>query len=66
MAAAESPCRNRPETAPHQGNARARPVSAESATHSRLIRLARMPSVPIEIPSVTTMVLKSTGVPPAA
>jgi hypothetical protein len=32
-----------------------------SATTSRLISEAFMPAVPIEMPSVTTMVLKSTG-----
>ena len=35
--------------------------SIESATTSRLISEAFMPAVPIEMPSVTTMVLKSTG-----
>ena len=35
--------------------------SIESATTSRLISEAFMPAVPIEMPSVTTIVLKSTG-----
>ncbi|CAL1692821.1 hypothetical protein MMB232_03003 [Brevundimonas subvibrioides] len=40
--------------------------SMESATTSRLINEAFIPAVPIEMPSVTTMVLKSIGKPPAA
>ena len=40
--------------------------SMESATTSRLIRDAFMPGVPMLMPSVTTMVLKSTGQPPAS
>ncbi len=33
---------------------------------SRLMRLAFMPSVPMEVPSDTEIVLNSIGVPPAA
>src|SRR6202045_2876698 len=40
--------------------------SIESAITSRLTREAFMPSVPIETPSETAMVLNSIGVPPAA
>ena len=40
--------------------------SMESAMTSRLISEAFMPSVPIEMPSETAMVLYSIGVPPAA
>ena len=40
--------------------------SIESAITSRDIREARMPSLPIVIPSDTAIELKSTGVPPAA
>ena len=40
--------------------------STESATTSRLISEAFMPSVPMAIPSVTLIVLNSIGVPPAA
>jgi hypothetical protein len=40
--------------------------SALSAMHSRLISEAFIPLVPMEMPSVTTIVLKSTGVPPAS
>ena len=40
--------------------------SIESAITSRLINEAFMPSVPIEMPSETAMVLYSMGVPPAA
>ena len=40
--------------------------SIESAITSRLINEAFIPSVPIEIPSDTAMVLYSMGVPPAA
>src|SRR5882762_9436533 len=40
--------------------------SIESAMTSRLTRDAFMPSVPIETPSETAMVLNSMGVPPAA
>ncbi len=39
--------------------------SMESAITSREISEARMPGVPIAIPSVTEMVLKRKGVPPA-
>src|SRR5712691_842916 len=39
--------------------------SIESAISSRETSDARMPSVPIETPSETAMVLNSTGVPPA-
>ena len=38
----------------------------ESATTSRETSEARIPDVPIAIPSVTTMVLNSSGVPPAS
>ena len=41
-------------------------VSIESATTSRETRLAFIPSVPIETPSLTEIVLNSIGVPPAA
>src|SRR3972149_1826083 len=40
--------------------------STASATFSRLIREAFIPSVPMAIPSVTVIVLNSMGVPPAA
>ncbi len=40
--------------------------SIESATTSRLTRLAFIPSVPIDTPSLTEIVLNSIGVPPAA
>ena len=40
--------------------------SIESAITSRLISDAFMPSVPIETPSLTEIVLNSIGVPPAA
>ena len=40
--------------------------SIESAITSRLTSDARMPSVPIVIPSETAIVLNSIGVPPAA
>src|SRR4051812_49967540 len=40
--------------------------SIESAMTSRLMRLAFMPSVPIDTPSLTATVLNSIGVPPAA
>ena len=40
--------------------------STESATISRLIREAFMPSVPMVMPSVMAMVFSSMGVPPAA
>ena len=40
--------------------------SIESATTSRLIKDAFMPSVPIETPSLTEIVPNSIGVPPAA
>jgi len=40
--------------------------SIESAITSRDINEARMPSLPIVIPSETAIELKSTGVPPAA
>ena len=40
--------------------------SMESAITSRLISDAFMPSVPMEMPSDTAMVLYSIGVPPAA
>ena len=40
--------------------------SIESATTSRLMSDAFMPSVPIDTPSLTLMVLNSIGVPPAA
>ncbi len=40
--------------------------SIESATTSREMREARIPSVPIEIPSEIAIVLNSIGVPPAA
>jgi len=40
--------------------------SIESAITSRLIKEAFMPSVPIEMPSETAIVLYSIGVPPAA
>ena len=40
--------------------------STESATVSRLMSEAFMPSVPIAIPSVTVIELNSIGVPPAA
>ena len=40
--------------------------SIESATTSRLIREAFIPSVPMLMPSDTAMVLNSIGVPPAA
>ncbi len=40
--------------------------SIESAITSRLMSEARMPSVPIEVPSETAIVLNSIGVPPAA
>jgi hypothetical protein len=40
--------------------------SIESVITSRLISEARMPGVPMAMPSVTAMVLNSTGVPPAA
>ena len=39
--------------------------STESAMISRLTRLARMPSWPIEIPSLMAIVLNSSGKPPA-
>ena len=39
--------------------------SIESAMTSRLISEAFIPSVPIEMPSETAMVLYSMGVPPA-
>ena len=39
--------------------------SIESAITSRLTREARMPSVPIEMPSDTAIVPNSSGVPPA-
>ena len=41
-------------------------ASTESAMISRLTRLARIPSWPMEIPSLTAMVLNSMGKPPAA
>ena len=41
-------------------------TSMESVMTSRLTREARMPSVPMETPSLTEMVLISMGVPPAA
>ncbi len=41
-------------------------ASTESAMISRLTRLARMPSWPIEMPSLTAMVLNSIGNPPAS
>jgi hypothetical protein len=40
--------------------------SMESAMTSRLMSDAFMPSVPMEMPSETAMVLYSIGVPPAA
>ena len=40
--------------------------SIESAMTSRLMRLAFMPSVPMEVPSEMEIVLNSIGVPPAA
>jgi len=40
--------------------------SIESAITSRLTRLAFIPSVPIDTPSLTAIVLNSIGVPPAA
>ena len=40
--------------------------SIESAMTSRLISEARMPAVPMTIPSATAMVENSIGVPPAA
>ena len=40
--------------------------STESATTSRLMSEAFMPSVPMVMPSVMEMVLSSMGVPPAA
>ena len=40
--------------------------SIESAITSRLTRLARMPLVPIVMPSEIAIVLNSIGVPPAA
>ena len=40
--------------------------SIESATTSRLTRLARMPLVPIVMPSEIAIELNSIGVPPAA
>ena len=40
--------------------------SIESAMTSRLTRLAFMPSVPIDTPSETAIVLNSIGVPPPA
>ena len=40
--------------------------SIESAITSRETRLARIPSVPIETPSETAIVLNSIGVPPAS
>ena len=40
--------------------------SAKSAITSRLISEARIPRVPIAMPSVTTIVLNSIAVPPAA
>ena len=40
--------------------------SIESATTSRLMSEAFMPSVPIDTPSLTDTVLNSMGVPPAA
>ena len=40
--------------------------SIESAMTSRDTSDARIPSVPIEMPSDTAMVLNSTGVPPAS
>ena len=41
-------------------------ASTESAMISRLTRLARMPSWPMEMPSLTAMVLNMRGKPPAA
>ena len=41
-------------------------TSMESVMTSRLMSEARMPSVPMETPSLTEMVLTSIGVPPAA
>ena len=41
-------------------------TSMESVMTSRLMSEARMPSVPMETPSLTEMVLTSMGVPPAA
>ena len=41
-------------------------VSTESAMISRLTSEARMPSWPIEMPSLTAMVMNSIGNPPAA
>ena len=41
-------------------------TSMESVMTSRLTSEARMPSVPMETPSLTEMVLISMGVPPAA
>ena len=38
--------------------------SIESVTTSRETSDARMPSVPMEMPSLTTMLLNSMGVPP--
>ncbi len=62
----ESSCRSR--TAPRRRRAGGRNVtsSIESAITSRLTSEARMPSVPIVMPSETAIVLNSIGVPPAA
>ena len=56
-----------PESATTASNIWPRATSStESAMTSRLIREAFIPSVPIEMPSETAIVLYSIGVPPAA
>ena len=56
-----------PATAMSPSNHSARETSSmESAMTSRLTREAFMPSVPIEMPSLTVMVPNSKGVPLAA
>src|SRR3989338_3497266 len=58
---------SQPESAPTPSKRWPRTTSStESAITSRLTREARMPSVPMEMPSETEIVLNSIGVPPAA
>ena len=58
---------SQPTRATMASNMWPRPTSSmESATTSRLIREAFIPSVPIVTPSEMAMVLSSIGVPPAA
>jgi hypothetical protein len=58
---------SQPERATTPSNKCPRATSSmESAMTSRLMSEAFMPSVPMEMPSDTAMVLYSIGVPPAA